>query len=108
MKLLYTIIVTLVVLFIITFSLANTSPVPVRYYGFIDVSVAAYLLIFVSFCVGIILAGFVGIVERFRLSRAVTQLKKKVKVLEKKVPAEEVPAIQETPAAEGTGNTWNL
>ena len=60
MKLLYTIIATLVVLFIITFSLANTTEVPIRYYGFIDVSVETYLLIFISFGVGIILAGFMG------------------------------------------------
>ena len=107
MKLLYTIIVTLVVLFFITFSLANTSPVPVKYYGFIDVSVAAYMLIFVSFGVGIIVAGFVGIVERFRLSREVTRLKKEVKALEKKIPVEEMPAVQDT-NAEGAAEKWNL
>ncbi len=104
MKLIYTIIVALVVLFIITFSLANTSPVPVGYYGFIDISVAAYLLIFISFGVGIIFAGFVGIVERFRLSREVTRLKKEVKVLEKKIPVEKIPAVQETK----TEDKWNL
>ncbi|MBW2673772.1 MAG: LapA family protein [Deltaproteobacteria bacterium] len=107
MKLLYTIIVTLFVLFVITFSLANTNPVHVRYYGFIDVPVAAYLLIFVSFGVGIICAGFMGIVERFRLSRAVTRLKKEVKALEKKVPVEELPAISETKTEEATAK-WNL
>ncbi len=107
MKLLYTIIVTLVVLFFITFSLANTSPVPVKYYGFIDISVAAYMLIFVSFGVGIIVAGFVGIVERFRLSREVTRLKKEVKALEKKIPVEEMPVVQDT-NAEGAAEKWNL
>ncbi len=107
MKLLYTIIVTLFVLFVITFSLANTDPVHVRYYGFIDVPVAAYMLIFISFGVGIIFAGFVGIVERFRLSREVTRLKKEVKALEKKVPVEELPAISETKTEEATAK-WNL
>ncbi|HOO91317.1 MAG TPA: LapA family protein, partial [Syntrophales bacterium] len=76
MKLLYTIIVTLIMLFIITFSLINTDPVPLAYYNFIDVKVPAYMLIFISFGVGVIFAGFMGIVERFRLSREVTKLKK--------------------------------
>jgi len=104
MKLIYTIIVTLVMLFIITFSLANTDPVHVKYYGFIDIPVAAYLVIFISFGVGIIFAGFVGIVERFRLSREVTRLKKEVKALEKKIPSEKIPAAQETK----TEDKWNL
>ncbi|MDO9515393.1 MAG: LapA family protein [Syntrophales bacterium] len=107
MKLLYTMIMTLLMLFVITFSLANTDPVHVKYYGFIDVPVAAYLLIFISFGVGIIFAGFVGIVERFRLSREVTRMKKEVKALEKKIPVEKMPAIPETKTEEATAK-WNL
>lgn len=107
MKLLYTIIVTLIVLFVITFSLANTDPVHLGYYEFIDVTVATYLLIFVSFGVGIIFAGFMGIVERFRLSREVTRLKREVRALEKKMPAEKVPAVQESTGEEATAK-WNL
>jgi len=106
MKLLYTIIGTLIVLFIITFSLANTNPVHLGYYEFIDVTVPTYLLIFVSFGVGIIFAGFMGIVERFRLSREVTRLKRAVRDLEKKIPTEKMPAVQET-AAEETTAKWN-
>ena len=102
MKLLYTIILTLIMLFIITFSLVNTSPVQLKYYGFIDVSVAAYMLIFISFGIGIIFAGFMGIVERFRLSREVAKLKKKIKVLDRKISNEKLPAIQETKAEETT------
>lgn len=107
MKLVYTIIVTLIVLFVITFSLANTDPVHLGYYEFIDVTVAAYLLIFVSFGVGIVFAGFMGIVERFRLSREVTRLKREVRALEKKVPVERAPAVQEAQTEEATAK-WNL
>lgn len=107
MKLLYTIIITLVVLFIITFSLANTNSVPIRYYGFIDVSVPAYLLIFISFGVGIIFAGLMGIVERFRLYKEVKRLKKEIKALEKKVPVEKVPADQTT-GGEEAPSQWNV
>ena len=106
MKLLYTIILTLIMLFIITFSLVNTSPVQLKYYGFIDVSVAAYMLIFISFGIGIIFAGFMGIVERFRLSREVAKLKKKIKVLDRKISNEKLPAIQETKAEETTSR-WS-
>ncbi|TFG90454.1 MAG: LapA family protein [Syntrophobacterales bacterium] len=107
MKLLYTIIMTLVVLFIITFSLANTNPVHLGYYDFININVATYLLIFISFGVGIIFAGFMGIVERFRLSREVRRLKKEVKELEKKMPVEKMPVVQETKTEETAGK-WNL
>jgi len=106
MKLFYTILLTLIMLFIITFSLVNTDPVHLKYYSFIDVNVAAYMLIFISFGIGIIFAGFIGIVERFRLSREVAKLKKKVKTLEKKIPNENALAIQETKAEETTGK-WN-
>ncbi len=93
MKLLYTIVVALIMLFIITFSLVNDSPVQLQYYGFIDVSMAVYMLIFISFGVGIIFAGFMGIVERLRLAREVKKLKKKIKTLEKKIPAESTLAV---------------
>ena len=106
MKLFYTILLTLIMLFIITFSLVNTDPVHLTYYSFIDVNVAAYMLIFISFGIGIIFAGFIGIVERFRLSREVTKLKKKVKALEKKIPNENSLAIQETKTEETTGK-WD-
>jgi len=106
MKLLYTIVITLIMLFVITFSLVNTGPVQLKYYGFIDVSVAAYMLIFISFGIGIIFAGFMGIVERFRLSREVAKLKKKIKVLGKTTPNEKFPAIQETKTEEITSR-WN-
>ncbi len=112
MKLLYTIIATLVVLFIITFSLANTTEVPIGYYGFIDVSVETYLLIFISFGVGVILAGFMGIVERLRLARELKKLKKEVKKLRKRGETEQLPDVERSePAqeteAEGDAGKWN-
>ena len=84
MKLIYTIIITLIVLFVVTFSLQNAVEVPVKYYEF-GKPVPAYLLIFVSFFVGVILTGFFGIAERFRLGRAVKKLNKKIKGMEKEL-----------------------
>jgi len=83
MKLLYTILGMLVFLFAITFSLKNTVPVPLKYYDVLNVNIPSYLLIFVSFGVGVIFAGFLDIVERLRLKRKVTKLTRKVKALEK-------------------------
>ena len=99
MKLLYTIIVTLVLLFVISFSLENTEPIHLSYYGLFDLTLASYLLIFVSFGVGVIFAGLFGIVERWRLSRKVTKLTRNIKNLEKSMPhpeTEELQAIQKT------------
>jgi uncharacterized integral membrane protein len=100
MKLFYTIIVMLVMIFIITFSLTNTEPVNLKYYGFIDTSVEAYLLIFISFGVGIVFAGFMGIVERYRLSRKASRLTKKIKQLERDLAKGEIVPlkVEEEPA----------
>jgi len=85
MKLLYTIVGMLVVLFVITFSLANTIPVHLKYYDYIDVSVSSYLLIFISFGVGVLFAGFLDINARMRLVRKAGRLNKQIKTLEKKL-----------------------
>jgi uncharacterized integral membrane protein len=85
MKLLYTIVGMLVVLFVITFSLTNTVPVHLKYYEYIDVSVPSYLLIFISFGVGVLFAGFLDINARMRLVRKAGRLNKQIKKLEKKL-----------------------
>ncbi len=89
MKLIYTIIIMAVVLFVITFSLDNTEIVSLSYYGFMDVATPAYLLLFISFGIGIILAGFFGMVERWRLVRKVSSLNRYIRKLEEKAPPEE-------------------
>ena len=85
MKVLYTIIIVLLMLFIITFSLANTLPIQLKYYTFIDVILPTYMIIFVSFLVGVIFAGFMGIVERFRLNRTINRLNKTIKELKREI-----------------------
>ena len=99
MKLLYTITGMLVFLFAITFSLKNTVPVPLKYYDVLDVNIPSYLLIFVSFGVGVIFAGLLDIVERFRLMRKASKLARRVKALEKtqKEAIEESDAVEVLP-----------
>jgi len=99
MKLLYTVVSMLIVLFIITFSLTNIVPVQLKYYDIIDISVPSYMLIFISFGVGLLFAGFLDIGERYRLSRKVSKLNKRIKVLEKGEKGVEIlpPKEEETP-----------
>lgn len=84
MKLIYTVVIMLIVIFVITFSLENTVPIPIKYYGIIDITAKSYLVIFVSFFAGIVIAGFLDVVERFRLARTVKRLNKKIKEMERK------------------------
>ena len=99
MKLFYTVVGMLVVLFIITFSLTNTTPVHLTYYNIINFEVPSYLLIFISFGVGLIFAGLLDIVERLRLAGKVSKLNKRIKVLEKnQKEAEVLPPVQEGPS----------
>ena len=93
MKVFYTIIVVLIVLFVITFSLTNTLPVRLRYLDFIDLTLPTYILIFISFLAGVLFTGFMGIVERFRLNRTINQLHKTIRELRRELRANEPPKI---------------
>jgi len=100
MKLLLTIIGMLLVLFIITFSLANFDPVHLKYYDLFDCKIPAYLLIFIAFGAGAIFVGFLDIVERSRLSRKVKKLKKQLKAYEKDVKKEKEEEAEDLPEEE--------
>jgi hypothetical protein len=52
MKLIYTVVIMLIVVFVVTFSLENTVPIPLKYYGIINVTAKSYLVIFISFLQG--------------------------------------------------------
>ena len=92
MKVLYTIIIVLVVLFIITFSLQNTSPVQLRYEDLVKpFELPAYMLIFISFLAGVVFTGFMGIVERFRLTRTINRLNKTIRDLRREMKDREIP-----------------
>jgi uncharacterized integral membrane protein len=85
MKVLYTIIIVILMLFIITFSLANPSPIQLKYFTLIDVILPTYMVIFVSFLSGVVFTGFMGIVERFRLTRTINRLNKTIKELKREI-----------------------
>jgi len=93
MKVIYTVIVVLIVLFVITFSLANTFPVHLKYLDIINVTLPAYLLIFICFLAGVLFTGFMGIVERFRLNKTINQLHKTIRELRRELRANDSPKI---------------
>ena len=95
MKVVYTVVLAIVVMFIITFSLENTLPVHLRYYDFFERSLPTYMLIFIAFLAGVIFAGFMGIVERFRLTRTINRLNKPIRDLRREMKANDKPPYVE-------------
>ena len=91
MKVIYTIIVAIFIMFIITFSLENTIPIRLRYYEFFERWLPTYMLIFIAFLAGVIFTGFMGIVERFRLNRTINRLNKTIRDLRREMKANENP-----------------
>ena len=95
MRIIYLIFVIVFALFIVTFSQQNLMPVQLKYYSYLQhvPPIPTYLLIFVSFLVGIIVTSFWGIVERFRLNRTIRRLNKIVRELRKELHSPEAPPI---------------
>jgi uncharacterized integral membrane protein len=95
MRIIYLIFVIVFALFIVTFSQQNLEPIQLKYYNYLQQvpPVPTYLLIFVSLLVGIIITGFWGIVERFRLNRTIRRLNKLVRDLRKELHANEIPPM---------------
>jgi uncharacterized integral membrane protein len=96
MKIIYTIIVMLIMLFIITFSLENTVPVSLQYLDY-RITIETYILLFVTFLAGVVFAGFMGFVERFRLTRTINKLNKTIRELRRDLKANDVPSIIDAP-----------
>lgn len=95
MKIFYLLLMIVIAFFIVTFSLENTQLVTIRYYAF-EETVPAYMLIFAALLIGIIITGFMGIVERFRLTRTISRLNKVIRDLRKELRANEGPPVIET------------
>ena len=89
MNVIYTIIVAIIVLFILTFSVDNTEQVRLSYYSYFNKKFPLYIIIFVSFFIGIVFTGFLGIIERFRQNRTIKQLNKTIRDLHREIRAKE-------------------
>jgi uncharacterized integral membrane protein len=89
MRTFFTVVVVFVVLLIISFSLQNASAVPLKYYDLLDVTLPAYMLMFIAFLAGVIFTGLMGLVERLNLTKANRQLSKTVRDLRREMRAQE-------------------
>jgi uncharacterized integral membrane protein len=83
MKIFYLILTIIFAFFIVTFSQFNSAPVTIKYYYIQDLIVPAYMLIFIALLVGVIITGFLGVVERFRLNRTISKQNKTIRDLRK-------------------------
>jgi len=99
MRIIYLILVIIFSLFIVTFSQQNLTTIQLHY-NILDHNllgnlkpIPTYLLIFISILIGVIITGFWGIVERFRLNRTIRRLNKLVRDLRKELHANEAPPI---------------
>ena len=95
MKVVYTVVLAIVVMYIITFSLENTLLVELRYYDFFKRSLPTYMLIFIAFLAEVIFTGFMGIVERFRLTRTINRLNKAIRDLRREKATDNPPYVEE-------------
>jgi uncharacterized integral membrane protein len=93
MKIFYLILVIVFAFFIVTFSQFNADLVTIRYYYIEDIVVPAYMLIFAALLVGVIITGFLGVVERFRLNRTISRLNRTIRDLRKEMRINEPPPI---------------
>lgn len=93
MKILSLILLMVFAFFIVTFSLENAAPVHLKYYNFFNMVVPIYMLLFISLLAGIIVTGFLGVIERFRLNRNISRLNKTIRDLRKELRANEPPPI---------------
>ncbi len=86
MKVIYTIVLAIFIMLLITFSLENSSDVKLHYFGYEPIRpIRIYELIFIAFLGGVIFTGLMGIVERFRLTRTINRLNKTIRDLRREV-----------------------
>lgn len=89
MRIFFTVVVVCVILLIISFSLQNSSLVPLKYYDLIDVTLPTYMLMFIAFLAGVIFTGLMGLVERLNLTKTNRQLNKTLRDLRREMRTQE-------------------
>ena len=54
------------------------------------------MLIFIAFLAGVIFTGFMGIVERFRLTRTISRINKTIRDLRREMKSTKIPPLRRT------------
>lgn len=93
MRIIYLILIIVFAFFIVSFSQLNSQVITIKYYYIKDIKVPLYMLIFAALLAGVIITGFYGVVERFRLNRTISRLNKTIRDLHKELRANEPPPI---------------
>lgn len=89
MRIIFSIVIVILILFVISFSLQNASEVPLKYYDFINLNLPIYTLMFIAFLAGIIFTGLMGLAERLNLTKTIRQLSKTVRDLRREMRSQE-------------------
>lgn len=85
MRFFVTLVVLVLVFLAITFSIQNTEYITLRYFGMMNVQIAAYALIFFAFFAGVVLAGLLSLFDRIRLTRQIAKIRKELQGLENEI-----------------------
>lgn len=93
MRIIYLVLVIILALFGVSFSHFNSTPIRLKYFNFFDIEIQPYLLIFISLLAGVIITGFWGVVERFRLNRTISRLNRTIRDLRKELRTNGTPPI---------------
>ncbi|MCF8054982.1 MAG: LapA family protein [Deltaproteobacteria bacterium] len=102
MRIVYTTIFGGLLVLAVTFSQENSAMVTLKYFSFFEQTAPLYLVLIITFLVGALLAGIIGIVNRFRMSMTIKKMDKTIKDLKKQIADNEPPpiitaSVEETP-----------
>ena len=89
MRIIYLILIIVFAFFIVSFSQLNSQVITIKYYYIKDIKVPLYMLSFAALLAGVIITGFYGVVERFRLHRTISRLNKTIRDLHKELRTNE-------------------
>ena len=87
MKIVKTLVLTILFIFAITFAMENNERALIYYpFNFFEpVTIPVFLIVMVSILIGILLVGFIGIFERIRLKVKLKKQAKRIEVLEEEL-----------------------
>ncbi len=84
MRFLYLIVILGFAFFFVTFGVQNNDPIKLRYFGYAYDEIPIYLLVFVFFVIGFLVAALLGAIDKLRMTLRMNKLYRKIDDLEQK------------------------